>query len=112
MTVPVRTDSRMQKNTTKDLNAERRRKDRLYEALLALKNKEECASFMRDLCTEKELQALAERLAVAERVAKDQSYRSIADDLNTSTTTVTRVSHWFNHGRGGYATVIARLQKK
>lgn len=102
----------MQKNTTSDTGKAKKRLERLYDAFLALKDKSECAAFMRDLCTEKELQALAERFAVAERVAKDQSYRDIADDLNTSTTTVTRVSHWFNHGRGGYPLVISRLQKR
>jgi TrpR-related protein YerC/YecD len=85
---------------------------RLYEALLSLKNKEECAAFLRDLCTESELEAFGERLAIAERLAKDESYLSIAGTVGASTTTVTRVAHWMNHGRGGYPLVIQRLQKK
>lgn len=95
-----------------DTAANKRRLERLYEGVLALKTKEECAKFLRDLCTVTELQALAERFAVAERVAKDESYRGIAEDLHTSTTTVTRVAHWFNHGRGGYPLVISRMHKK
>lgn len=89
----------------------KKRLARLHEAVLSLRTKDECASFFRDLCTLAELQALAERFAVAERVAKDESYRAIADEIHTSTTTVARVAHWFHHGRGGYPLIISRLQK-
>ncbi len=95
-----------------DSELNQKRMDRLYDALLSLKNREECAAFLRDLCTVSELEALSERLAIAERVSKDESYLSIAGDLGASTTTVTRVAHWLNHGRGGYGTVISRLQKR
>ncbi|MBX9765250.1 hypothetical protein K2X83_01260 [Patescibacteria group bacterium] len=95
-----------------DAELNEKRMNRLYEALLSLKTKEECAAFMRDICTVSELEALSERLAIAERVAKSESYLSIAGDLGASTTTVTRVAHWLNHGRGGYGTVISRLHKK
>ena len=102
-------DLRRQK-TDKALNA--KRLERLYEALLSLKTTAECAAFMRDLCTVPELEALSDRLAIAERVEKGESYLSIAGDIGASTTTVTRVAHWLNHGRGGYRTVIARLRNK
>lgn len=85
--------------------------ERLYDALLSLKTREESAAFLRDLCTVSELEALSERLAIAERVSKDESYLSIASDLGASTTTVTRVAHWLNHGMGGYRAVLNRLKK-
>ncbi len=84
----------------------------LYEAFLTLKNKEECGAFLRDLCTLAELNAMSERLAIARLLSKDVSYRAAADDTGASTTTVTRVAHWLNHGRGGYRTVLSRLRKK
>ena len=96
----------------RDKGAEQKRLDRLYSAVLSLKTKDECAAFLRDLCTVSELEAMSERLAIAERVSKEESYLSIAGDLGASTTTVTRVAHWLNHGLGGYGTVISRLQKK
>ena len=85
--------------------------DRLYDAILELKTKKECAAFFRDLCTLSELKAMSERFAVAEKIAKDLSYRGIADATGASTTTVTRVAHWYHHGQGGYRTVISRIQK-
>ena len=86
-------------------------KTALYDAVLALKTREEAAGFIRDLCTLSEIDALAERYAVARLLAKDMSYRDVADKTGASTTTVTRVAHWLNHGQGGYRTVIERLKK-
>ena len=99
------------KKTRSDKELNPKRLERLYEALLSLRTKEECAAFLRDLCTVSELEALSERLAIAERVSKDEPYLSIAGDLGASTTTVTRVAHWLMHGRGGYRAIIARLNK-
>ncbi|MFM7432425.1 MAG: Trp family transcriptional regulator, partial [Gammaproteobacteria bacterium] len=36
----------------------------LYQAILTLRNVEECRSFFRDLCTPAELQAMSDRWAV------------------------------------------------
>ncbi|MES2134774.1 MAG: YerC/YecD family TrpR-related protein [Patescibacteria group bacterium] len=84
----------------------------LYDAVLSLKNREECSAFLRDLCTQAELDAFAERFAIARLLTKDVSYRNVADETGASTTTVSRVSHWLHHGRGGYSTIISRLHKK
>jgi TrpR-related protein YerC/YecD len=83
----------------------------LYDAVLALKTRTEAAAFLRDLCTLAELEALSERYAAAVLLTKDLSYRDVAEKTGASTTTVTRVAHWLNHGRGGYRTVIERLTK-
>jgi TrpR-related protein YerC/YecD len=83
----------------------------LYDAVLALKTRAEAAAFLRDLCTRAELDAFAERFAVARALSKDMSYRDVADNVGASVTTVTRVAHWLNHGQGGYRTVIERLKK-
>ncbi|MEK9177183.1 MAG: YerC/YecD family TrpR-related protein [Patescibacteria group bacterium] len=89
---------------------DRTRLSALYRAILSLKTKEECAAFMRDLCTLSELKAFGERFAVARLLSKDFSYRAAADETNASTTTVTRVAHWLHHGTGGYRTALARTK--
>ncbi|HEY4474155.1 MAG TPA: YerC/YecD family TrpR-related protein [Candidatus Paceibacterota bacterium] len=88
-----------------------KRLEALYEAVLLLRGKEECAAFLRDLCTMFELDAMAERLLIARLIAKDIAYRGISGDTGASTTTVSRVSHWYHHGTGGYRTVISRMHK-
>lgn len=84
----------------------------VYDALLSLKTREECSRFLRDLCTVAEIDAMAERFAIARLLSKDVSYRDAADETGASTTTVTRVSHWLHHGQGGYRTAISRLNTK
>jgi TrpR-related protein YerC/YecD len=82
----------------------------LWRAILKLKTPKECASFFRDLCTLEELRALSERWQSAVRIAQGEPYRDIAKDLKMSTTTVARVAHWLNHGKGGYKLVLKRLK--
>ena len=38
----------------------------LFEAILALRDREECRAFFQDLCTVAELKAMAQRLEVAQ----------------------------------------------
>ena len=83
----------------------------LYQAFLSLKTAEECEQFLRDVCTLKEIEDMASRLRMAQMLSKEKpkSFREIAQEVGTSTTTVTRVAHWLHHGRGGYPLVLKRL---
>ena len=83
----------------------------LYDAILTLKTREEAAALLRDLCTPAEIEAFAERFAIARLLSRDMSYRDVADELGASVTTVSRVSHWVMHGTGGYRTVLSRFKK-
>ncbi|MEK7530330.1 MAG: YerC/YecD family TrpR-related protein [Patescibacteria group bacterium] len=83
----------------------------LYDALRTLKTRDEMAAFLRDLCTRAELEAFAERFAIARALSKNESYRGVADETGASITTVSRVAHWLNHGQGGYRTALSRLKK-
>lgn len=59
-------------------------------------------SFLRDIATLGELQALSERLEVARLLGRGYSYRQVAAETGASTTTVTRVAHFLENGEGGY----------
>lgn len=82
----------------------------LFEAILQLKDANECRNFFRDLCTFGELIAMSERLQVVKQVKNKVPYRKIADNTGASTATITRVAHWFHHGMGGYKLVLDRLK--
>ncbi|MBN1263230.1 MAG: helix-turn-helix domain-containing protein [Candidatus Pacebacteria bacterium] len=85
----------------------------LLLAILKLKNQKEAADFFRDLLTLKEINDLTIRFQIAKLLfEKKHSYLQIARKCRVSTTTVTRVAHWLNHGLGGYRLVLKRLQKK
>ena len=80
----------------------------LCRALCALRDEEQMAAFLRDVCTVNELQALGHRLAAARLVDAGIPYAEIARRVGCSTTTVTRVAHWLRHGEGGYGLVLER----
>ena len=81
----------------------------LFEAIVHLEDVEECARFLRDLCTLAELRAMAERWEVARLLAQQVPYRQIAEQTGCSTATITRIAHWLHHGEGGYRLMLQRL---
>ena len=83
--------------------------DALAEAFLSLRTADEVVRFLRDLCTLEELQALSHRWQVARLVDQRVPYAQVAQQLGTSTTTVTRVAYWLRHGMGGYRVALDRL---
>src|SRR5437763_14632784 len=86
--------------------------DELADAVLVLRTRGEAKRFLRDLCTLGELEALAHRWQIARLVADGRSYLDIADEVRTSTATVTRVAHWLRHGAGGYTLAIDRTARR
>jgi TrpR-related protein YerC/YecD len=83
----------------------------LFDAIRSLKSRQELESFMRDLCTLGELEAMAHRWQVARLVDQGLPYTEIAEKTGASTATVTRVAHWLNHGEGGYRAAIGKAKK-
>jgi TrpR-related protein YerC/YecD len=84
---------------------------KLARAFLSLKTEEEMLGFLRDLCTPDELEEFAVRWEIAQMLAKGESYREVANKTKVSTTTVTRVALWLEHGEGGYKAALAKIKK-
>jgi TrpR-related protein YerC/YecD len=84
----------------------------LFGAVLTLETRAEVESFLRDLCTLSELEAMAHRWEVARLLDKGLPYLEIAERTHASTTTVTRVAHWLRHGEGGYRLVLDRRRRR
>ncbi len=80
----------------------------LTKSFLKLKTEQEVANFLRDLLTIKEIEEFANRLEMARLLKKGWSYKKIARETKTSTTTVTRVAHWLFRGAGGYKRVLEK----
>lgn len=83
----------------------------LFEAVLTLESVDEAAAFFRDLCTRRELTDLSHRWAVVRLLDEGLPYREIADRTGASTTTVTRINQWLQHGLGGYRMVLERTER-
>ena len=85
-------------------------KDRLFKAILNLKNIEECYDFFEDVCTIKELSDMSQRLDTAILLYDGMSYQKICEEVNVSTATIGRVSKCLNYGSGGYKKAIDLLK--
>ena len=81
----------------------------LLGALLALEDADEAYAFLQDVCTIREIQDLAQRLAVARMLAAGEHYTHIQEVTGASTTTISRVSRSLNYGADGYTRVIERI---
>ena len=85
--------------------------DLLYEAILSLETKEECAAFFQDLCTITELKALAQRIEVARLLNEGLIYSDILERTGTSSATISRINRALQYGADGYHLVLERLGK-
>lgn len=86
--------------------------DHLFEAILTLKDKEECYKFFEDLCTINEILSLAQRYEVASMLSKKHTYLEIAEKTGASTATISRVNRSLIYGNDGYDMVFDRLNSK
>ena len=86
--------------------------DFLYEAILSLKDKEECYRFFDDICTINEIKALEQRLQVAKMLRNKKTYVEIAAATGASTATISRVNRCLNYGSEGYNIVLERLSNQ
>ena len=85
--------------------------DHLFDAVLCLKNREECYSFFEDLCTVNELLSLSQRFEVASMLRSGKTYMEIAEKTGASTATISRVNRSLNYGNDGYELIFERLTK-
>ncbi|MDO5539416.1 MAG: YerC/YecD family TrpR-related protein [Eubacteriales bacterium] len=85
--------------------------EHLFEAILELKDKEECYRFFEDVCTINELLSLSQRFEVAKMLTQNKTYLEIAEQTGASTATISRVNRSLNYGNDGYQMVFSRLEK-
>ena len=86
--------------------------EELCAAMLSLKTSEECAAFLEDLCTIRELQDLSQRYAVAMLLDEGKNYLDISRATGASTATISRVNKCLNYGSRGYRTVLDRRKEQ
>lgn len=72
----------------------------LYDALLKLKTQDDCERFLRDLCTMKELDSMAQRISAAKLLLNGETYESIIKKTDISSATLSRVSRCVKYGDG------------
>lgn len=83
--------------------------DALFEAVLQLKDMDECRAFFNDLCTYQELNAMSQRLHVAKMLYTHHVFTDIVAETGASTATISRVNRSIKNGEEGYRVIFERL---
>ena len=86
--------------------------DRLFQAILTLKNVEECYQFFEDVCTINELLSMSQRFQVAEMLREHSTYVEIVEKTGASTATISRVNRALTYGNDGYELVLSRVKQE
>lgn len=83
----------------------------LIKGFSKLKDEKEITKFLRDLLTPAEIEEFSKRFQIAKLLwTTSKSYADIAKMIKTSTTTVTRVSHWlYKEPYQGYSTTLEKI---
>lgn len=85
--------------------------DELFKAILMLENEEECYRFFEDICTIKEIEAIAQRLQVAKMLNEKTTYNVIEKETKASTATISRINKCLQYGADGYKLILDRLSE-
>ncbi len=86
--------------------------EKLYEAILTLKDLDECKRFFSDLCTVYELRAMGQRFEVAMLLSQGMIYNDILERTGASSATISRVNRALHYGADGYRAVLPRLREQ
>lgn len=85
--------------------------ENLYQAILKLETEEQVRVFFEDVCTIKEMEAMSQRLKVAELLHSGKNYQEVSSETGASTATISRVNKCLLYGNGGYSFVLGGDKK-
>ena len=92
-------------------NEKREHSDVLYQAILTLRDLDECKKFFSDLCTVAELRAMEQRFEVAMLLSDGMIYNDILERTGASSATISRVNRSLNYGMGAYRIIFDRMKE-
>lgn len=72
----------------------------LYRLILRMQTTEECRMLFDDLCTEKEIEKMAERVFAAKLLLEGKTYQQVMEQADISSATLSRVSRCVQYGQG------------
>ena len=79
----------------------------LYKIIAGLQTPEECEILFADLCTNKEVEKMAERLHAAKLLLEGKTYNQVIEQTDISSATLSRVSRCVQYGKG-YSAVLKK----
>ena len=74
--------------------------EQLFRLILSLDNLEDCRALFDDLCTQKEIEKMAERIYAAKLLMEGKTYNQVIAQADISSATLSRVSRCVQYGKG------------
>ncbi len=93
------------------IHHEKRDNSKLYRMLASMQSEEDVRMLLEDLCTNKEIEQMAQRLDCAELLMQGKTYAQISSMTDISTATLSRISRCIQYGSGGYSKLLFNYMK-
>ncbi len=74
--------------------------DNLFEVILKVKSVKDCQMLFEDLCTDKEIEQMAQRVKAAKLLMDGNTYNQVIEQTDISSATLCRVSRCVQYGKG------------
>lgn len=72
----------------------------LYELIAGITDPDDCQALFQDMCTDKEIENMAERVFTARLLLEGKTYNQIMKQADISSATLSRVSRCVQYGQG------------
>lgn len=72
----------------------------MYELIVSLKTVDDCRDLFGDMCTNKEIEQMAQRIKAARLLMSGKTYNQVIEETDISSATLSRVSRCVQYGNG------------
>lgn len=72
----------------------------MYELIVSLKSVDDCRDLFGDMCTNKEIEQMAQRIKAARLLMSGKTYNQVIEETDISSATLSRVSRCVQYGNG------------
>ena len=72
----------------------------LFTIITSIENVDDCKALFGDMCTTREIEKMAQRIAAARLLIEGKTYNQIIEQTDISSATLSRVSNALQYGKG------------
>lgn len=83
-----------------DKKATQKMIDEMYSLIASLKGADDCRDLFSDMCTNKEIEQMAQRIKAARLLLDGKTYNQVIEETEISSATLSRVSRCVQYGSG------------
>ena len=83
-----------------DKQATQKMIEEMYSLITSLKSANDCRDLFSDMCTNKEIEQMAQRIKAARLLLEGKTYNQVIEETDISSATLSRVSRCVQYGNG------------